>query len=446
MSMVKSHAGLIIAAPSSGSGKTVVTVGLLAALKRSGLNVAALKTGPDYIDPVFHARATKRPCYNLDPWSMRPETLAGAVAELGNGADVLVVEGVMGLFDGATVDEGSTAELAKLTGWPVVLVVDARSQGASAAASVLGFSAFDADISIAGVIFNRVGSAKHQRVIRQAMDRVLPDVPILGMIPWESGLELPSRHLGLVQAAEHPHLDGLIQHAGRTVAEYVDLNALKALATAWPEPGPATGKACPLPPLGQRIAIARDEAFAFAYPLLLDGWRAKGADLSFFSPLDDEAPAKDADAVYLPGGYPELHAYRLASADRFMSGLRQAAKAGKTIYGECGGYMVLGRGMQDADGTNHAMAGLLPLGTTFEKRKLHLGYRRAVLIAETPLGRVHSKFKGHEFHYATVTSEGPGAPLFESIDAEGLKLGQVGQAAGSVFGSFLHLIDREEKA
>ncbi|MFC1674211.1 AAA family ATPase, partial [Pseudomonadota bacterium] len=176
--------GIVIAAPSSGSGKTVVTLGLLAALKREGVRVASLKAGPDYIDPAFHAVATGRGCSNMDAWAMREETLQGSAANAGKGADLVVCEGVMGLFDGATVDQGSTADIAKLTGWPVVLVVDARSQGASAAAQVLGFNAYRDDINIAGVIFNRVGSEKHQRVIREAMGRVLPDVPVLGMIPW----------------------------------------------------------------------------------------------------------------------------------------------------------------------------------------------------------------------------------------------------------------------
>lgn len=446
MNAALSHPGIIVAAPSSGSGKTVVTLGLLAALRHDGVAVASFKAGPDYIDPVFHASATGRACYNLDPWAMRPATIAGAVAEGGRDAELLIAEGVMGLFDGATADCGSTADIAKLTGWPVILVVDAHAQGASAAASVLGFSAFDGDIDVAGVIFNRVGSEKHQRVIRQAMGRVLPNVPVLGMIPREDGLELPSRHLGLIQAAEHPGLEDLISYAGHVIARHVDVAALKALAQAWTVKSSQGIDARPLAPLGQRIAVAHDEAFAFAYPLVLDGWRNQGAEVSFFSPLDDEAPAADADAVFLPGGYPELHAYRIASADRFMGGLRAMAKAGKTVYGECGGYMVLGRGMQDADGTTHAMAGLLALGTTFEERKLHLGYRRLVLTADTPLGRIHAKFKGHEFHYATVTSEGPGSHLFEASDADGNKLGPMGQAAGNVFGSFVHLIDREAKA
>jgi len=434
--------GMIIAAPASGSGKTVVTLGILSAFKRAGVNVASMKAGPDYIDPAFHARATGKDCLNLDPWAMRPETLLGAVSDTGAAMDLVVVEGVMGLFDGATWDQGSTADIAKLTGWPIILVVDARTQGASAAAQVLGFDRFQDDLNIAGVIFNRVGSDKHQRVIRQAMARALPHIPILGMIPWDAGLELPSRHLGLIQAAEHTGLHAIIDRAGHCIEQHIDMAALRTLARDWA----ATGTAEPLAPLGGRIAVARDEAFAFTYPMVLQGWRNQGAELSFFSPLDDQAPCPSADAVFLPGGYPELHAYRLASADRFLDGLRKAAKAGKTIYGECGGYMVLGRGMQDADGTSHAMAGLLPLGTTFEKRRLSLGYRRLVLIADTPLGPLHGKFRGHEFHYATLTNEGPGDSLFTAQDTEGRKLGKTGQVNGTVFGSFMHLIDRETKA
>jgi len=434
--------GLIIAAPSSGSGKTVVTLGILAHFRSQGVRVASMKSGPDYIDPAFHARATARACLNADCWAMRADTLMAAAASAGTDADLVVCEGVMGLFDGATATEGSTADIAEITGWPVVLVVDSRSQGASAAALVKGFATYRENVSIAGVIFNRVGSARHQRVIREAMHAALPKVPVLGMIPMEPGLELPSRHLGLVQASEHDGLGALMSRAGHVVSRHVDMDALRALATGWD----ASGEVKPLPPLGQRIAVARDEAFAFAYPMVLEGWRNQGAELSFFSPLDDEAPAADADAVYLPGGYPELHAYRLASAERFLGGVRDAAKRGAVVYGECGGYMVLGRGMQDADGTTHAMAGLLPLGTSFEERKLHLGYRRLVLIAETPLGSVHGKLRGHEFHYATITNEGPGAHLFEAQDADGLKLGRMGQVQDNVFGSFIHLIDREPKA
>ena len=433
--------GLIIAAPSSGSGKTVVTLGLLSYLKSQGVRVASMKAGPDYIDPAFHAQATERPCFNADSWALRPETLEAAAASAATDADLVICEGVMGLFDGATSREGSSANIAQTTGWPVVMVVDSRSQGASAAALVKGFDTFRQGVRIAGVIFNRVGSARHQRVIREAMLEGAPHIPVLGMIPWEGALELPSRHLGLVQAMEHSSLQMLMRRAANTISEHVDVKALQALAKSWD----VQGEVKPIAPLGQRIAVARDEAFAFSYPMVLDGWRNQGAEISFFSPLEDQAPAEDADAVFLPGGYPELHAYRLASADRFLSGLRAAADRRATIYGECGGYMVLGRGMQDADGTPHAMAGLLPLGTSFEERKLHLGYRQVKLIADTPLGPVHSRLRGHEFHYATLSSEGPGDSLFEAEDADGASLGRMGLVNNSVFGSFVHLIDRQSK-
>ncbi|MBL4613435.1 MAG: cobyrinate a,c-diamide synthase, partial [Magnetovibrio sp.] len=310
--------GLVIAAPSSGSGKTVVTLGILSHLRSQGVRVASLKSGPDYIDPAFHARATGRACFNVDGWAMRKETLQAATASAGQDCDLVVCEGVMGLFDGATLHEGSTADIARQTGWPVVLVVDSRSQGASAAALVKGFDSFREGIDIAGVIFNRVGSARHQRVIREAMSEAVPHIPVLGMIPMEPGLVLPSRHLGLIQAAEHEGLDILMKRAGHVIERHVDMGALRDLAKGWR----VSGSVRPLKPLGQRIAVARDEAFAFAYPMVLEGWRNQGAEISFFSPLDDQAPREDADAVFLPGGYPELHAYRLASADLFLNGIR----------------------------------------------------------------------------------------------------------------------------
>jgi len=438
MSAERTTPGLIIAAPSSGSGKTVVTLGILAALKARGLSVSSLKAGPDYIDPAFHGQATGRPCFNVDPWAMRDDTLNATIAEASLGSDLLIAEGVMGLFDGATLDLGSTADISKLTGWPVVLVVDSRSQGASAAAQVLGFHTYRDDISIAGVIFNRVGSQKHQNVIRASMQRVLPDVPVLGMIPWNQSLELPSRHLGLVQAIEQDGLKDIIDGAAACVEAHVDLVALQNLATTVQ----SSGQLKPLIPLGQHIAVARDEAFAFAYPAVLQGWRNQGAQLSFFSPLEDQGPNPHADAVFLPGGYPELHAYRLASAPKFLDGIRQAAAAGKTIYGECGGYMVLGESLEDAQGEHHVMVGLLPLKTSFAKRKLHLGYRQLTLLADTPLGAKGQKFRGHEFHYASITHKGIGANFFNASDAEDTDLGPIGLAKKNVFGSFAHLVDQ----
>ena len=198
----------------------------------------------------------------------------------------------------------------------------------------------------------------------------------------------------------------------------------------------------PLPPLGRHIAVARDDAFVFAYPSVLSGWRAAGAELSFFAPLADQAPDPAADAVYLPGGYPELHAGRLAACERFLGGLRRMAGERKAIYGECGGYMALGETLTASDGGVHRMAGLLPLATSFAERRLHLGYREATLLAAGPLGKAGTRFRGHEFHYATTVSEGEAAPLFATADSCSADLGPAGLRRGSVTGSFIHLIDR----
>jgi len=441
--------GVVIAAPASGSGKTTLTLGLLRSLANAGRGVASAKAGPDYIDPAFHAAASGRPCLNLDTWAMRRETLAAAARSLADGADLVICEGVMGLFDGAAIsdpgaDDGSTAALAHATGWPVVLVVDAGAQAASAAAVVKGFRDFRPDVTVAACVFNRVGGPRHAGILADACRRAVPDVPVLGCLPRADGLSLPERHLGLVQAAEHPDLESFLDAAAALVARHLDVDQLANLArplklavnrTTPPMP--------PMPPLGQRIAVARDDAFRFSYPLVIDGWRAAGAEVADFSPLADQAPDAHADAVYLPGGYPELAAGRLAAAGNFLAGLGDAAKRGAAIYGECGGYMTLGRGLVDAQGQRHAMAGLLPLETSFQRPKLHLGYRRATMVDAGPLGPRGARYRGHEFHYAETAGEGPGERLFEIADAESTALGAAGLRAGGVMGSFIHLIDRE---
>lgn len=437
--------GLIVAAPSSGSGKTTVTLGLARALHRSGVRLATAKAGPDYIDPGFHAAATGRACLNLDPWAMRSGTLAALTARLAGDAELILCEGVMGLFDGVdSQGNGSTAALAALIGWPVVLVVDARGLAASAAAVVQGFVQPPASLAreglrVAGVIFNRVGGENHVRLLRDTLARARPDIPVLGCIARNAALQTPERHLGLVPAGERSDLDTFLERAADAVAA-VDLAALRQLARpAQLTPARATP---PVPPLGQRIAVARDAAFVFTYPALLGGWRAAGAELSFFSPLADEAPGDGSDAVYLPGGYPELHAGRLTVAARFLQGLAKAASRGAAIYGECGGYMTLGEGLVDADGQRHAMAGLLPVETSFAQRRLHLGYRQATLAGDGPLGVTGTAYRGHEFHYATVLKEGAGLPLFHLADASGHPLAPGGRRSGSVSGSFIHLIDK----
>ncbi|MFI5021599.1 MAG: cobyrinate a,c-diamide synthase [Alphaproteobacteria bacterium] len=431
--------GLVIASPASGSGKTTVTLALLRAYRDAGVRAASAKVGPDYIDAAFHAAASGRACRNLDPWAMRPDLLARLIDTAAQDADLLLVEGVMGLFDGAADGTGSTADLAAFAGWPVVLVIDAAGQGASAAALAKGFRDFRPEVEIAAVIANRVGGAGHQTILREALQHL--GMPLLGCLPREAGLALPARHLGLVQAREHQELEKFLMRAGEHAARHLDLAALARLARPSRLLAPRGPVAC-VAPLGQRMAFACDDAFAFAYPHLLEDWRAQGAELLPFSPLADEAPAQDADAVYLPGGYPELHAGRLAANRRFIDGLRAAAARGAVVYGECGGYMVLGERLSDAAGAFHLMAGLLPLETSFLERHLHLGYRALRLVADGPLGAGGSAFRGHEFHYATVGREEAASPLFLATDARGEVLGTSGAVRGRVMGSFIHLVDR----
>ena len=431
---------LIIAAPSSGSGKTVVTLGLLRHLHAAGVRIGSFKVGPDYIDPAFHAAASGRVCVNLDPWAMRPAIIESLLADTADGADLVIGEGVMGLFDGAADGTGSTADLAARLGIPVVLVIDVRGQGASAVAVAQGFANFRDDVELAGIILNRIGSDTHARMIEDACRA--KDIPVIGAIRRDEGLALPDRHLGLVQAGERPDLDRFLDGAAAAIGRAVDMAVLRAAAR--PLPMSAAADASPVPPLGQRIAVARDIAFAFAYPHILSGWAAQGAEILTFSPLADEAPADHADAVFLPGGYPELHAGRLAANANFLGGLQAAAARDVAIHGECGGYMVLGAGLTDADGTRHAMAGLLPLETSFARRRLTLGYRTVRLSEAGVLGPAGAAFRGHEFHYATIAAEDHGRPLFEGHDAQGRDTGPAGSIRGAVQGSFVHLIDAAE--
>ncbi|GAB4348407.1 MAG: cobyrinate a,c-diamide synthase [Oricola sp.] len=430
--------GFLVAAPHSGSGKTTLTLGLLRALRDRGIALAPAKAGPDYIDPAFHAAASGETCINLDPWAMRPELIRILAERHSAGDRLLAVEGMMGLFDAAADGRGSPADLAALLGLPVIFVVDCARMAHSIAALVEGFNRYRADVLMAGVILNRVGSARHEEMLRDALEP--GGVRVLGAVRQDTALALPSRHLGLVQATEHERLESFIADAAFAVTVGVDLDRVAAL-TAMRNDDEVTAAVPRLPPIGQRIAVARDAAFGFSYPHVLQGWRRHGAELSYFSPLADEAPAEDADAIYLPGGYPELHAGRIASAQTFLGGLRAAAAAGKLIYGECGGYMVLGEGLVDGDGTRHEMAGLLPLVTSYAKRRRHLGYR---LLLPLPAAPWHLPLTAHEFHYSTAVSEGEGERLFEIADARGAPHGKAGLRRGTVCGSYMHVIDRAD--
>jgi len=437
--------GLIIAAPHSGAGKTTVALALMAALRRRGLIVRAAKAGPDYIDPAFHAAVTGSPSVNLDSWAMSRELLDALAAQTADGADIVVIEGVMGLFDGAATaagQRGATADLAAHFGLPVLLVLDVARQAQSAAALVRGFAAHDPAVKVAGVILNRVGSERHRALVADAI--AVLDVPVLGALPREAALALPERHLGLVQAREHSELAALIDRLAAAAERHLDLNAIVARA----EPVMTAGAMArpiyvpALPPPGQRIALASDQAFSFVYPHLIGAWRRAGAEIFAFSPLADEPPPDSADSCWLPGGYPELHADALAAARRFSQGLRRFAET-RPVHGECGGYMVLGESLEDAAGKRHAMTGLLGHATSFARRKLHLGYRTARLLADGVLGRSGTIVRGHEFHYASLTSTGRDEPFVELADSEGRGAVRAGGRRGRVTGAFFHAIAAE---
>ena len=428
--------GAIIAAPSSGSGKTTITLGLLRALTRRGIDIRSAKAGPDYIDPQFHARASNCDCINLDPWAMRPEYLQYLAIEL-SGQGPLLIEGMMGLFDGAIDGTGSVADLANLLDLPVLLVVDAARQSHSIAALVEGFANHRKEVIVVGVILNKVGSERHEAMLRKALQPI--GIPVLGAIRRNAELAMPERHLGLVQADEREDLSAFIELAADIIDQSIDIPALIDIFTKL-EPKSSTSPQSLLPP-GQRIAIARDNAFAFSYPHLINGWRAQGAEISFFSPLQDQAPDAAVDAIYLPGGYPELHAGQIAASSKFMKSLIAHAQKDTVIYGECGGYMVLGEGLVDKAGCRHKMAGLLPLVTSYEKPKLHLGYRVATPLIDFPFVRDRAKMSAHEFHYSTVEGSEKGEQLFEVYDAAGENKSLTGLRRANVMGSFIHLID-----
>jgi cobyrinic acid a,c-diamide synthase len=368
---------------------------------------------------------------------MRPATRADAVGRAARDAELVIAEGVMGLFDGAVGDAASTAEAAARTGWPVVLVVDTARQAHSVAALVAGFRDFRRDIALAGVILNGVGSDRHAAILRSALAGI--DVPVLGALPRQADMAMPERHLGLVPAGEHPDLVAFLERAAGVAETHIDLARLRDAARPALPAAPDGGTPA-LPPLGQRIAVARDAAFCFAYPHLLDAWHAAGAEIAPFSPLADEAPPPGCDAVYLPGGYPELHAGTLAATQTFRQGMQAAARSGARVYGECGGYMTLGETLTDADGTAHRMLGLLPVATSFAEPRLHLGYRTIRPNPEAPLPW-GGELRGHEFHYARILAERPATPFAHMVDAHGADLGPAGAVSGRVAGSFAHVID-----
>lgn len=431
--------GLVLAAPNSSSGKTTLTAGLLKAFRRRGLVVAPFKAGPDYLDPLLHGAAAGRPSWNLDGWFMDDAALREAWARGGAGADLGLVEGVMGLFDGAdpVSFQGSTADLARRLALPVVLVVDASNVAGSVAATVLGHAALWPDLQLKGVLFNRVGSEGHYRLLADAV-RAHTDVRPLGFVPPDDRWHLPERHLGLHRPHDLPDLNERLGALADQLEATVDLDALTKLA-ARPDPGTSarilSSSAGDLP-----VALARDEAFAFVYADTLERLAALGVRWVPFSPLRDPLPEGVA-GVYLPGGYPELHAGALSANRAFLGPLRERVRHGERgglpCYAECGGYMILADSLEDAEGRAHSMAGLLPGRVRMTPRLQQFGYKRLRLERDCLLGSAGSEGRGHEFHHSTW--EGASAsPAYEATPTRGP--GRLeGHAEGNLFASYVHL-------
>ena len=415
--------GLVISAPQSGSGKTIITLGILRALKNRGIPISSAKSGPDYIDPGFHTFSSGSECYNLDAWAMSEARLKNIVSRKDN----LIIEGAMGLFDGAPPNaKGSTAHLAKLLNFPIVLIIDSSRTGQSIAALAKGFLTYDKNLLIKGIILNNVGSANHENILRHSLSQL--DCPIIGSVYRNPELSIPSRHLGLVQAAENQNLNQFINNAARIIENSVDLDTLLKIGAKVPN----FKSSWQLQPPAQRIAIASDAAFSFTYPHIIEDWHHNGAEIKTFSPLSDQGP-EDCDFVFLPGGYPELYAGKLSSSENFIRKMKTAPN----VYGECGGYMVMGNGLIDDQGHLHRMLGLLDLETSFQNKKLHLGYKDVIGKAGPFIG----SYAAHEFHYANTTKAN-GQTLFSVGNSKGEKQPDAGFFTDKASGSFLHVIDK----
>lgn len=426
---------LLIAGTHSGVGKTTVTVGVLAALRRRGLRVAPFKVGPDYLDPGYHQAAAGRASAPLDAWMLGESGVRESFARGAAGLDVAVIEGMMGLHDGADpeTDAGSTAQIAKLLQCPVLLVLDGSALARSAGAVALGYRSFDPDVRLAGVILNRVSGEGHAAYLRPAIERGA-NLPVLGWLPPEPEATIPERHLGLVSAGEAKNLETRVARLADLIEAHLDLDQLLELARSAPPlslPVPARVKA---EPPRARIAVARDEAFCFYYPDNLALLEAAGAEIVPFSPLRDTVLPPGAQGLYLGGGYPELHAARLSENSAIRAAIADAARSGLPLYAECGGFMYLCESLTDLAGCSHTMAGLLPGRCVMEARLQAIGYREAALRRDGVLGPAGTLLRGHEFHHSRYA--GPLGPEQAAFDAGGRA---IGYASGSVLASYVHL-------
>ncbi len=430
--------GLMIAGTQSGVGKTTLTLGLMAAMVRRGLRVQPFKVGPDFIDPGHHTHVAGRVSRNLDGWMLDRETNRRIFGQAVRGADVAVVEGVMGLFDGydGASEAGSTAQMAKWLGLPVLLVTDVRSMARSVAALVHGFTDFDPEVAFAGVLCNRVGSDTHFHYIKEALASV-PSVPCLGGIPRDEELFIPERHLGLVTDDEHRLDAEYLKHLADLVEKHIALDrlldGLPVSAPTIPEPLPPTAKEV-------RIGVAADPAFCFYYQDNLDLLERAGAEIVRFSPIRDRNLPAGLDGLYLGGGYPEVFAASLAQNGSIKNEISRAAEAGMPVYAECGGFMYLCAAIEQPRESSHAMAGVFPWPVTMLPRRRALGYREVTFSSDCILGPQGTSARGHEFHYSDVVGDLRGIRrVFRVAPRNRSSVMEEGYSKWNVLGGYIHL-------
>ncbi|NPA94495.1 MAG: cobyrinate a,c-diamide synthase [Thermodesulfobacteria bacterium] len=448
--MLKRLPAVVVAGTHSGCGKTSISLGLMAALRNRGLKVAPFKSGPDFIDPGFHKIASGTPSHNLDTWMLPQEAVAQIFRSATKDCDVAIIEGAMGLFDGSAQEpeRGSSAHLAKMLNVPVVLVVDARGMGRSVAALVKGYMEYDPEITILGVIVNKVGSPRHRKILQGALEEL--GLPFLGFVERDASVTLPSRHLGLVTAQEFDSESNIFQALSQLVERNLDIEALLG---AMEELGPvknddvslsgATLKSVPARDArgkGVRIAVAWDKAFCFYYRRNLDLLEELGARLSFFSPLEDSHLPEPVHGLYLGGGYPELYGQRLSQNHSMLGTIRNLALKGLPVFAECGGFMYLGKGLLEDDGNFHPWCGVHPAAFVMEKRFQALGYREVKLKERCLLGTAGTIFRGHEFRYSK-----PSTPLvcsgskFEAVDSFHSQVDVPCYVCRNIFASYIHV-------
>lgn len=434
--------GIVIAGTHSGCGKTTVTIGLLAALKKKGLVVQPFKAGPDFIDAGLHRLITGRASRNLDLWMCGQQAVRECFTGHMEDADIAVIEGVMGLYDG----EYSTAILANTLSVPVVLVVDAYGMAESAGAVVKGFASYHNAYSssglLRGVIFNRVASSDHFKRIKESVQ----DVPVFGYLPRDADFEIPHRHLGLAVAEEAPISGSGIDKLADTVMEHIDMDQLLKAAEGCGDAGMFRQEsgATSRPAASAVIAVAYDRAFCFYYEDNLDLLRQAGAEIVFFSPLSGAGIPEGVDAVYIGGGYPELYARTLSDNAGMLASVSAWACSGRPLYAECGGLMYLSNGIHDFDGNYFRMAGVLPFETRMKKGRSRLGYREIVLGKDCILGKKGDCMRGHEFHYSEIsggsTTKDCNAELTYSVRGRwGEALPDEGYGIGKTLASYVHL-------